>query len=461
MLKAGRVNRLADRRPEPSEERRRELALALALARRRGPPPGAAPEARRADALAGPRAGPRRLLAAMAEAPSGALELLRNASAAIPHAGSRAGLLAAATATATATAPATAAPAGRPASSYSPAAGAGLAALVGLLILFTVAGNVLVAVAVLTSGALRAPQNLFLVSLASADLLVAALVMPFSLANELRGGWSFGPAWCNAYLALDVLLCTASIAHLCAISLDRYWSVARALEYQRQRTARRVKGAILGLWLLSALISSPPLLSGSGAAAAAAGAPWRCQLRDERWYILASCAGSFFAPCLVMLLVYARIYRLAKARSRTRSEKRPRPEGAEPQRDSPAGGRRWRSRRPPPAAAAAAAPQAARERRLTLVLAVVVGAFVLCWSPFFFSYSLYGLCREACRAPETLFKLFFWVGYCNSGLNPVLYTAFNQDFRRAFRHILFGRRSRAAAAAAAAAALPPPSRRRR
>lgn len=58
--------------------------------------------------------------------------------------------------------------------------------VVTVIILGTVVGNVLVVVAVFTSRALRAPQNLFLVSLASADILVATLVIPFSLANEVR-----------------------------------------------------------------------------------------------------------------------------------------------------------------------------------------------------------------------------------------------------------------------------------
>lgn len=58
--------------------------------------------------------------------------------------------------------------------------------VVTVIILGTLVGNVLVVVAVFTSRALKAPQNLFLVSLASADILVATLVIPFSLANEVR-----------------------------------------------------------------------------------------------------------------------------------------------------------------------------------------------------------------------------------------------------------------------------------
>ncbi|XP_016345173.1 alpha-2A adrenergic receptor-like [Sinocyclocheilus anshuiensis] len=132
--------------------------------------------------------------------------------------------------------------------------------LVGFLILLIVFGNVLVIIAVFTSRALRAPQNLFLVSLASADILVATLVMPFSLANELMGCWAFGQVWCEIYLALDVLFCTASITHLCAISLDRYWSITQAIEYNLKRTPQRIKRIIFIVWIIAAVISFPPLI---------------------------------------------------------------------------------------------------------------------------------------------------------------------------------------------------------
>ncbi|NXT49759.1 ADA2B protein, partial [Pluvianellus socialis] len=98
-----------------------------------------------------------------------------------------------------------------------------------------------------------------LVSLAAADILVATLVIPFSLANELLGYWYFEATWCEIYLALDVLFCTSSIVHLCAISLDRYWSVSRAVAYGAKRTPRRVKCGIGVVWTIAALISLPPL----------------------------------------------------------------------------------------------------------------------------------------------------------------------------------------------------------
>lgn len=403
---------------------------------------------------------------------------------------------------------------GNSTSRYSPATIIGLAGLVSFLILFTIVGNVLVVIAVLTSRALKPPQNLFLVSLASADILVATLIIPFSLANELMGYWFFGKVWCDIYLALDVLFCTSSIVHLCAISLDRYWSVTQAVEYNLKRTPRRVKGMIVVVWLIAAVISFPPLISMDRNNEGDSSEP-QCQLNDHTWYILYSSIGSFFAPCVIMILVYIRIYQVAKTRTRNMSEKRRDPDGGSGTPRLENGLSREDSRRenghcasPPPGERKPGeddpdaeledssssdekakrtqnetAPSRkdrrssrknsssskhssrksrassksldlfssrrkrrntisrkkisqAREKRFTFVLAVVMGVFVVCWFPFFFSYSLYGLCREPCAVHDTLFKFFFWIGYCNSSLNPVIYTIFNQDFRRSFQKIL-------------------------
>lgn len=77
-----------------------------------------------------------------------------------------------------------------------------------------------------------------------------------------------------------------------------------------------------------------------------------------------------------------------------------------------------------------------KEKRATLILGLIMGSFIACWLPFFFLYILTPLC-PACSIPESAFSIAFWLGYMNSALNPVIYTIFNKDFRRAFRRILF------------------------
>ncbi|KAF0299973.1 Octopamine receptor [Amphibalanus amphitrite] len=77
-----------------------------------------------------------------------------------------------------------------------------------------------------------------------------------------------------------------------------------------------------------------------------------------------------------------------------------------------------------------------KEKRATLILGLIMGSFIACWLPFFFLYVLVPLC-SSCHVADWGFAFAFWLGYMNSALNPVIYTIFNKDFRRAFRRILF------------------------
>lgn len=90
------------------------------------------------------------------------------------------------------------------------------------LTLVTACGNLLVVVSVCSVKKLRQPSNYLIVSLALADLSVALAVMPFVSVTDLIGGrWIFGQFFCNVFIAMDVMCCTASIMTLCVISIDR------------------------------------------------------------------------------------------------------------------------------------------------------------------------------------------------------------------------------------------------
>lgn len=43
---------------------------------------------------------------------------------------------------------------------------------------------------------------------------------------------------------------------------------------------------------------------------------------------------------------------------------------------------------------------------------------------------------SSCRVPEWLFKIMFWLGYCNSLMNPIIYSCASQDFQIAFLRLL-------------------------
>ena len=75
------------------------------------------------------------------------------------------------------------------------------------------------------------------------------------------------------------------------------------------------------------------------------------------------------------------------------------------------------------------------ERKAVKVLGTMFFIFVLCWGPFFSLNFAMGVC-ETCDIDVILFKVFLWLGYVSSTLNPVIYTIFNKTFKNTFIKIL-------------------------
>jgi hypothetical protein len=76
-----------------------------------------------------------------------------------------------------------------------------------------------------------------------------------------------------------------------------------------------------------------------------------------------------------------------------------------------------------------------KERKAAQVLGIVMGAFIACWLPFFLMYVTLPFCGANCDLKPNAELIIVWLGYINSALNPIIYTIFNLDFRRAFKRI--------------------------
>nr|XP_056716288.1 D(2) dopamine receptor [Euleptes europaea] len=409
------------------------------------------------------------------------------------------------------------------------------AMLLTLLIFVIVFGNVLVCMAVSREKALQTTTNYLIVSLAVADLLVATLVMPWVVYLEVVGEWRFSRIHCDIFVTLDVMMCTASILNLCAISIDRYTAVAMPMLYNtRYSSKRRVTVMITVVWVLSFAISCPLLFGLNNTEKN------ECIIANPAFVVYSSIV-SFYVPFIVTLLVYVQIYIVLRKRRKRVNTKRvathvgPDSDTQMPLKDkcthpedvrlcalivksngsfpvnkhkveavnhieemematSTSPPEKSKHNKPPmpgnnelvlPATSKQCAnsglqspmdspskveknghttnhSKAAKvfeiqsmpngktrsslktmsrrkfsqqkEKKATQMLAIVLGVFIICWLPFFITHILNMHCD--CNIPPAMYNAFTWLGYVNSAVNPIIYTTFNIEFRKAFIKIL-------------------------
>jgi len=77
--------------------------------------------------------------------------------------------------------------------------------------------------------------------------------------QQVAGRWPFGAVVCDIFNANDVLFSTASLLHLCCVSVDRYVAVTDPFGYERRMTVRRVVVMLACLWTASALLGHLPI----------------------------------------------------------------------------------------------------------------------------------------------------------------------------------------------------------
>lgn len=146
-------------------------------------------------------------------------------------------------------------------------------------------------------------------------MLVALCAMTFNASSELTGAWLFGPIVCDIFNSLDVYFSSASILHLCCISVDRYYAIVRPLEYPVTMTHRTVCFMLANVWLWPAFISFVPIFRGwyttEHNRQNRISHPDVCEFKVNTVYAIVSSSVSFWIPSIVMISMYCRIFKEA------------------------------------------------------------------------------------------------------------------------------------------------------
>ncbi|GIY59111.1 dopamine receptor 2 [Caerostris darwini] len=343
-----------------------------------------------------------------------------------------------------------------------------LAIVLSFFCMVTIFGNVLVMVAVFREPYLHTVTNYFIASLATADCIVGAVVMPFCVVLEVCDGyWPFGQDWCDIWRSIDVLASTASILNLCVISLDRYWAITDSMSYPRKMSPTRAGILIAVVWVCSALISFPAI-AWWRAVSTFPPPEYQCLFTEDVGYLVFSSAVSFYVPLTVMLFTYYKIYRAAMEQKKSLKlgtkqvhamngeqcasltlrihrggmfspKYDPKLTNGDHHNDDyhERTSLKVPSRHMKSFSLSRKISKLAKERKAAKTLGIVMGVFILCWLPFFVTNVLMGICGDSCVYNSKLvFSVVTWLGWTNSGMNPVIYACWSRDFRRAFTKLL-------------------------
>ncbi|XP_039596287.1 melanin-concentrating hormone receptor 1 [Polypterus senegalus] len=275
----------------------------------------------------------------------------------------------------------------------------------GTICFLGIVGNCIVIYTIVKKTKFRAKQtvpDIFIFNLAIVDLLFL-LGMPFLIHQLLgNGSWRFGAIMCTMITALDTNSQMVSTYILTVMTVDRYLATVYPIRSSYVRTTSVATIVICLVWLLSLLTIIPvwmyaglmPLKDGSVGCALILPNP----AIDIYWFTLYQFALAFALPLIIICVAY---FKIMQHMSTTVA---PLPQ---------------RSLR-------------VRNRKVTRMAVAICLAFFICWAPYYTLQLVHLGIQRPSIAFFYAYNIAISLGYVNSCINPFLYIALSETFKRQF-----------------------------
>ncbi|XP_038072976.1 histamine H3 receptor-like [Patiria miniata] len=310
-----------------------------------------------------------------------------------------------------------------------------ISTIVWLMCILAVFGNILIFVVILKDKQLRSNvANMYILNLASADLCVGINSLTIKNIWRYTGNWPFQRGVCTFWTVVDYSACMQGAFAVTLISLDRYFMVTKFLEYRKYNSRRLACGLITVTWTLALLVNAFPVLG------------------NELWptttdfgminysvtcdfsvlhiisFNIAQIVVGFFAPAIILAYLNFKVYAniLKRSKSLVRTEVSPMQldtihPPAEPgaKKDSHVNSthRSQDTKR-----------SYKTHRKAAITLALIVGVFFICWSPYYVLQFL--LVTKVIDVSWLLWNGVYYTVWVNSAINPFIYAATNPRIRR-------------------------------
>ncbi|XP_029966752.1 trace amine-associated receptor 1-like [Salarias fasciatus] len=271
-----------------------------------------------------------------------------------------------------------------------------------------VCGNLLVLISIVYFRQLHTPTNFLILSLAVSDLLVGLLLFPMSTIFPVTFCMQSHNVFCKVRLSFDLTLSTASVLNLCCISIDRYYAVCQPLTYRMKISTNVIVTMIVLTWSTAVFMTIGFFIARMSYGKCQENCPFSVGFSNPLGPVF-----SFYLPMVTMVCIYLKILMVAQKQARSIQNTHSQ------------------------STKAGTAAEKKGEGKATRTLAIVMGAFLGCWAPFY-------LCLQvkvfsSVSVAVATFESLVWIGLFNSLLNPFIYAFFYSWFRSAFRLILTGK----------------------
>ena len=291
-----------------------------------------------------------------------------------------------------------------------------------LVMVLTSMGNLLVCFSVVIYKKLQTKTNVILFSLAVSDLLMV-ISMAFNTLILHRGQWPYSPQLCTVVSSLGLNLCFISILHLCLLSIDRYFSIKNPFQHHQLMNRRRITLFLICLWVTPPLtINLPPYTDFDFRASVYGCLKSSSAMAGHNNPVSSFILVLFFVliPFAILSYVYIYLFRVVRRHARRITVVNMQPSLETSNQNNRHRGGRILMR---------------KEAKLIKTFALVIGAFLLCYTPFF----LLGTFQSS-KGPGTVsghvVSAVTWLAFCNSFVNPIVYSLRYKQFRKSFWKIV-------------------------
>lgn len=274
-------------------------------------------------------------------------------------------------------------------------------------------GNLMVCWAVYRNQRLRTIPNMYVVTLAISDALMAALCMPMSTVLLITGEWPFSGAVCHFQGFFCFFFALYSLLLMTATAVNRYFRVVRPHLYRRHFKRKSTAFSIVVITLVAGL--------GAGLSSMAQWATFIVHYgkvicfmdfktpQIDMGYMAFLDVFYISIPIGIITFSYYKIFKAIKEHNREMNTKRQVGTGLCIN---------------------------VEEVRVTKALCASVLGFSLCWGPIATIDMVDSITQHQLGIPRQVFMLYIYLGFGSCSINPVIYGVMNRAFRAEFLRVL-------------------------